>query len=100
MAEIQTLTISPELNDSISFISDVIIVCPSPSDVIMFDREAGKAKFTLANGPEMVTAMAVSEDGTMVVVAECSKDGSTPAQITIFDVRTLRKRKVGATAAR
>ena len=75
------------------------VIYPSGHNVVIFNTEQKTQKFIPGTeNTEGITAMAVSPNHKYVAVAERAKEGEK-AQVTIFDLHTLKRRKVQLQAA-
>ena len=67
---------------------------PAGHNIVIFNAEQKTQKFIPGtDNTEGITAMAVSPNHTYVAVAERAKEGEK-AQVTVFDLHTLKRRKV------
>ena len=88
--------IKADVKDNICYLEEQTVIYPSGHNIVIFNTEQKTQKFIPGTeNTEGITAMAVSPNRKYVAVAERAKEGEK-AQVTIFDLHTLKRRKVRA----
>lgn len=96
LAPRHTFGIKADVKDNICYLDEQTVLYPSGNNIIIFNTEQKTQKFIAGTeNTEGITAMAVSPNHKYVAVAERAKEGEK-AQVTIYDLHTLKRRKVGA----
>ena len=86
--------IKADVKDNICYLDEQTVIYPSGHNIVIFNTEQKTQKFIPGTeNTEGITAMAVSPNHKYVAVAEKAKEGEK-AQVTIFDLHTLKRRKV------
>ena len=86
--------IKADVKDNICYLDEQTVIYPSGHNIVIFNTEQKTQKFIPGTeNTEGITAMAVSPNHKYVAVAERAKEGEK-AQVTIFDLHTLKRRKV------
>ena len=86
--------IKADVKDNLCYLDEQTVLYPSGHNIVVFNTEQKTQKFIPGTeGTEGITAMAVSPNRKYVAVAERAKEGEK-AQVTIFDLHTLKRRKV------
>lgn len=81
-----------EVKQNVSFLDEQTIVYPAGSNLVLLNIDQKTQKFlSFSQGGDGGTAMCVSPNRRYVAIAEKHPDKPT---VTIFDVQTLRRRKV------
>ena len=94
MATRHCFGIKADVKDNICYIDETTVIYPSGHNVVIFSTEQKTQKFIPGTeNTEGITAMAVSPNKKYVAVAERAKEGEK-ALVTIFDLHTLKRRKV------
>ena len=89
--------IKADVKDNICYLDEQTVIYPSGHNIVIFNTEQKTQKFIPGTeNTEGITAMAVSPNHKYVAVAERAREGEK-AQVTIFDLHTLKRRKVCAT---
>jgi len=82
------------VKDNICYLDEQTVLYPAGHNVVIFNAEQKNQKFIPGtDNTEGITAMAVSPNHKYVAVAERAKEGEK-AQVTVFDLHTLKRRKV------
>ena len=88
--------IKADVKDNICYLDEQTVIYPAGHNIVIFNTEQKTQKFIPGTeNTEGITAMAVSPNRKWVAVAERAKEGEK-AQVTIFDLHTLKRRKVRA----
>ena len=94
MAARHTFGIKADVKDNLCYLDEQTVIYPSGHNIVIFNTEQKTQKFIPGTeNTEGITAMAVSPNHKYVAVAERAKEGEK-AQVTIFDLHTLKRRKV------
>jgi WD40 repeat protein len=89
-----TFGIKADTKDNLCYLDEQTVIYPSGHNLVIFNTEQKTQKFIPGTeNTEGITAMAVSPNHKYVAVAERAKEGEK-AQVTIFDLHTLKRRKV------
>jgi len=89
-----TFGIKADTKDNLCYLDEQTVIYPSGHNLVIFNTEQKTQKFIAGTeNTEGITAMAVSPNHKYVAVAERAKEGEK-AQVTIFDLHTLKRRKV------
>lgn len=83
--------VKSDVSNSVTFLDDDVVVYPAGHNVVLYNAEEKVQK--ILNGSdtsEAITAMAVCPSKRFIAVAEKSERGI----VNIFDLKTLKKRKV------
>ena len=89
-----TFGIKADVKDNICYLDEQTVLYPAGHNVVIFNTEQKTQKFIPGtDNTEGITAMAVSPNHKYVAVAERAKEGEK-AQVTVFDLHTLKRRKV------
>ena len=100
MAPRHTFGIKADTKDNLFYLDEQTVIYPSGHNIVIFNTEQKTQKFIPGTeNTDGITAMAVSPNHKYVAVAERAKEGEK-AQVTIFDLHTLKRRKVRAHAPR
>ena len=80
-----------DVSANVAFIDEVNIVYPSGANIVLYNIDQKIQRFiACSEKSDGITAMALSPNGKFCAVAE----KGTKATITIFDLHTLRKKKL------
>ena len=94
-----TYGIKADVKDNCCYLDEQTVIYPSGHNIVIFNTEQKTQKFIPGTeNTEGITAMAVSPNHKYVAVAERAKEGEK-AQVTIFDLHTLKRRKVRSALA-
>eukprot|EP00474_Spongospora_subterranea_P010666 CRZ11124.1 hypothetical protein [Spongospora subterranea] len=85
-----TLGLAPDVLSNLHFIDENIILYPAGHSVVIYNAEKKTQRFIFISEGSHITTLALSPNRRFVGIAEASDR----AIITVFDVQTLRKRKV------
>ena len=89
--------IKADVKDNICYLDEQTVLYPAGSNVVIFNTEQKTQKFIPGTEKsEGITALAVSPNRKYVAVAERSSEGEK-AQVTVYDLHTLKRRKVRQT---
>lgn len=84
------------MKDNICYLDEQNVLYPAGHNIVIFNTEQKTQKFIPGTeNTEGITAMTVSPNHKYVAVAERAKEGEK-ATVTIFDLHTLKRRKVRA----
>ena len=85
--------IKADVKDNICYLDEQNVIYPAGHNIVIFNAEQKTQKFIPGtDNTEGITAMAVSPNHKYVAVAERAKEGEK-AQVTVFDLHTLKRRK-------
>ena len=86
--------IKADVKDTICYLDEQTVIYPSGHNVVIFNTDQKTQKFIPGTeNTDGITAMAVSPNRKYVAVAERAKEGEK-AQVTVYDLHTLKRRKV------
>lgn len=86
--------IKADVKDNICYLDEQTVLYPAGSNVVLFNSEQKTQKFIPGTEKsEGITALAVSPNRKYVAVAERAAEGEK-AQVTVYDLLTLKRRKV------
>ena len=86
--------IKAEVKDTICYLDEQTVIYPSGNNIVIFNADQKAQKFIQGTeNTDGITAMAVSPNRKYVAVAERAKEGDK-ALVTVFDLHTLKRRKV------
>lgn len=95
----QVFGVRASLKDHIWYINEQTVLYPAGSHVVVSSLDQKLQRFIpCTERSEGITAVAVSPNRKLVAVAELAPDGE-PATATVYDVATLKRKKVLSAAA-
>lgn len=90
LTHVHTLGMSSDVLSPLHFVDENVVLYPAGHSVVIYNAEKKAQRFIFGSEGARITALAVSPNRRFVAIAE----SSDRAVITIYDVGTLRKRKV------
>lgn len=89
--------IKADVKDNVYYLDEQTVLYPAGHNIVIFNAEQKIQKFIPGtDNTEGITAIAVSPNHKYVAVAEQAKEGEK-AMVTVFDLHTLKRRKVHCT---
>ena len=89
-----TFGLKADVKDNVHYLDEQTVLYPAGHNVVIFNTEQKTQRFISGTEKtEGITAIAVSPNKKYVAVAERAAEGEK-ALVTVFDLHTLKRRKV------
>ena len=94
MSPRHTFGLKADVKDNVHYLDEQTVLYPAGHNVVIFNTEQKTQRFISGTEKtEGITAIAVSPNKKYVAVAERAAEGEK-ALVTVFDLHTLKRRKV------